>query len=1320
MQIFPLNLKIRYNYSMISVRKIHTFLLIILFSYTECISSIFAMETIIHSWIELPSIRNTMEISELLEERKKYETTQEMNIDFEEKNIPPIIQAREMYIASTHIENITTMTPWFITDPFRRDVFLTENILHGFLENSGGPSFVNRWIAWASIQKEWKVKSTRWIIRANIKPNTIIRTATWVILPESLLTIESLDSRKKIRAQRQFEARTIDGNQKISKTVDSEGFEFGLSGTHLIFSEPIAITIDTPYASDGITIDLMTMHAGDTMFHTGGLSVDPATQCSADGMASIPWSQAIVQWWKFTFYTCGASSFTFNIVGWTTTSNDLKLVIGDYGQAQVYYKWLPQIFGGSPPSSGPGGPSHYIRLNIGTTSVGNRATAWTTATTTGSQIGNNYTATTTMTYGISPNQYILVVNWYYTAPNKYITWNYALTIPPSNNQNIRLYFGMDSYVAGGDANDVGYYGTSPSQTVGIYDNIANVLSTQRYVSGATWAWYYAGWYGTVTTTMSNNSNYPNTITSTAWDQWYWINWHFGTTPGTYSSTTEWRILPYITSNVAELSPAIGQPVPNFTVNQPSLIPVTVSNAGSLSSSGIHTILFTIPINFSGPSSAFVDNGWSCGTMNTTTRQVTCSKTTNIIGLGNDIVHIPITPLPTASGTNATFGVNFSNTSDSNTSNNTASISLQTIVSVQKRTLWVKANSGTNCIIHWCNISTWNDQSWLNRHATQSIVVNQPTYKSSDINFNPSIQFSGTPTSTGNMGFDYMNFWNQTLDITNQASVFMVWKITNNNIGNYYLWYKDGWAKFRLANWQVQSSKWMIVTPSPWVNTPFIQSSIVSDTLLHRKIQGFSWFAETIPTGNFPISGTPLWIWWTEIGWYYSYSWSIAEIIVYNTAVDIAEQERIESYLAIKYWITLNQTTPRNYVLWDNWIIWNASTAWIYKNDITGIATDIISWLTQNKSQSVNNTNDIIIEDISLPSIDKSSLMWANDGNNTGSFGLVDTPNNYERLTREWRFQEKNSDIGTIKIYYPQSGLPAWFTGTLFMFRDIDWIFGAGANTYTWVLNSGSWEFSLNINDGDYITFWKQADNIPPDITSTTIASWTLMPHGNFMVTYNYTDTGSWINPWTATGYIYSWNIGTLSYNTVALTWWYLTLENAHSTGATMKISQLPYWKYRFDFKIRDNTGNITTKSYTYFVDAVEWTVSADNYNIGNIIPNATSFGTGELVITIKTVWAGFTLNTWPTSVMWSLGWENIPAWNTSYGVGYDLWNGSAFLGNILTYSPNSTIAATTKNINTNGEKNIFIYRLKYGAKVDFMQAAWDYSWTVNFWISLHY
>lgn len=47
-----------------------------------------------------------------------------------------------------------------------------------------------------------------------------------------------------------------------------QGFEFGIPGTHLIFSQPVQITINTPFMSDGMMVDLMTLHSGDVDFNT--------------------------------------------------------------------------------------------------------------------------------------------------------------------------------------------------------------------------------------------------------------------------------------------------------------------------------------------------------------------------------------------------------------------------------------------------------------------------------------------------------------------------------------------------------------------------------------------------------------------------------------------------------------------------------------------------------------------------------------------------------------------------------------------------------------------------------------------------------------------------------------------------------------------------------------------------------------------------------------------------------------------------------------------------------------------------------------------
>lgn len=218
---------------------------------------------------------------------------------------------------------------------------------------------------------------------------------------------------------------------------------------------------------DGIVLDIAALHAGDADFNTSGLSIDGTTGCNPDGTATIPGSSVTVKNGKVTFYTCGASSFTMNPSGGTAGSNDIRAVIGDCGQIQIYYNNLMQIYTGNPPATGcsaGGTMDAWPVLRIGATSYGNDFTAWSTNSTTGSTVGNTYTATSTMTRVVGGLTYTLIIDWSYTAPNKYITWSWRMTIPPTNTQNVRFYYGMDSYVAGGDTNDVGYLSSTGGLT----------------------------------------------------------------------------------------------------------------------------------------------------------------------------------------------------------------------------------------------------------------------------------------------------------------------------------------------------------------------------------------------------------------------------------------------------------------------------------------------------------------------------------------------------------------------------------------------------------------------------------------------------------------------------------------------------------------------------------------------------------------------------------------------------------------------------------------------------------------------------------------
>jgi hypothetical protein len=80
---------------------------------------------------------------------------------------------------------------------------------------------------------------------------------------------------------------------------------------------------------------------------------------------------------------------------------------------------------------------------------------------------------------------------------------------------------------------------------------------------------------------------------------------------------------------------------------------------------------------------------------------------------------------------------------------------------------------------------------------------------------------------------------------------------------------------------------------------------------------------------------------------------IAEIVMYSAANSVALRNRVESYLALKYGITLGNTgTPINYTSSAGTVFWTGSAT--YQNNVFGIGRDNGSALVQSTSNSMNS------------------------------------------------------------------------------------------------------------------------------------------------------------------------------------------------------------------------------------------------------------------------------------------------------------------------------------------------------------------------------
>ena len=88
---------------------------------------------------------------------------------------------------------------------------------------------------------------------------------------------------------------------------------------------------------------------------------------------------------------------------------------------------------------------------------------------------------------------------------------------------------------------------------------------------------------------------------------------------------------------------------------------------------------------------------------------------------------------------------------------------------------------------------------------------------------------------------------------------------------------------------------------------------------------------------------------------------LAELIFLNKSLTAGERQQVESYLALKYGISLDQTSATDYLASNGTTkMWDSSVNTSYNQDIFGIGRDDVSILDQKVSESQNSDNILIL------------------------------------------------------------------------------------------------------------------------------------------------------------------------------------------------------------------------------------------------------------------------------------------------------------------------------------------------------------------------
>lgn len=389
--------------------------------------------------------------------------------------------------------------------------------------------------------------------------------------------------------------------------------------------------------------------------------------------------------------------------------------------------------------------------------------------------------------------------------------------------------------------------------------------------------------------------------------------------------------------------------------------------------------------------------------------------------------------------------------------------------------WVKSDIG----VTGNPVSAWADQSSgvsITGNLAQSTAANRPSLVTNAVNFQPYIRFDGSNDILTSAN----TFAGNTMYNTTNNTVFMVKNIKSGLVD--YKWETDPTNATRMGmelNGSTQRFDFVddltgknASSSTNITNKDVIVGGVTDNVYNVVRLNGnvdatnshggltFAPSVATLKALNIGANdlANPLYC-----------NVDIAEVMTFNVKLSSSELRRVESYLAIKYGITMGNNkgsgSSETYMSSDGTSIWSNQTG--YHNHVIGIGRDNAatgSGLNKLKSTSVlslNSTTDVltIANGAGMGgaafSADKSFFITGNNNQIllSSAASNADLPSGIlTRLTRVWKGQETGT-VGTITLKFnlsPVGGaggvVGANDLANVRLLVDQDGIFATGATT----------------------------------------------------------------------------------------------------------------------------------------------------------------------------------------------------------------------------------------------------------------------------------
>lgn len=322
-------------------------------------------------------------------------------------------------------------------------------------------------------------------------------------------------------------------------------------------------------------------------------------------------------------------------------------------------------------------------------------------------------------------------------------------------------------------------------------------------------------------------------------------------------------------------------------------------------------------------------------------------------------------------------------------------------------LWLKSDAGKTATLLYTDYSS-------NQHTISAeIEKNKPTY--SLLNYNDALDFDGTNNF---LKIPYV------METLNKVNLFMIYQNKNTNresalfstdfSGEKELYYSTA-TIFRYNNEQINYIK-----PEKLDST----ASLIMYSKFDIPSQKISNVLGSSGKSSIYIgkdAGSRNWA---------AFKGKLPELLIYRKILTQNERDRVNSYLAIKYGVTIPMT---EYLSSKSKKVWKKEDYTDYPENIAGIGVDQHSGLYQKQSTSTSENKRLIIaakelavnnksNTVQLP--DQTFLVW---GNNTAAVELDQEVLGQQLLKRKWKIRlsgdKKEEPFPTEVVFYTKDIIP---------------------------------------------------------------------------------------------------------------------------------------------------------------------------------------------------------------------------------------------------------------------------------------------------------